>query len=349
MRTTQAVPSELLEAIHAYRGLHPIKMRVLAEGVSELSQMFTGRRPMRPGYMARPLLRAAYIHYYLPAYYLRVRRTLDELTAYAGPIIGPALDFGCGPGTAALAIGAGTIDLFDVVDEALSDADFLVRTVAPAARPRIVREPEGPYRLIVAAHVLTEMRDPSPLRRLLEDALDPQGHLVVIEPALRSTTRRLMTWRDELAAAGFRIAAPCLGVARCPMIPQEDMWCHQDVPWDRPCIVDELDRRTGLRKESLKYAYLVVTRAGATLSDRTSASWRAISDRHAAKGRVWAFLCGREGPLRRVEMLTRHRGPKLHDFERVRRGDLLAIDPPVCGESIRLGEDSTVKREGPAS
>jgi ribosomal protein RSM22 (predicted rRNA methylase) len=342
-RRAPAVPDAVLDAIRAYRRLHPMKMRAIAEGVMELSDMFTGRRPLRPGYLARPRLRAAYIHYYLPLHYLKIRRVIDELIAFAGPIGGRALDYGCGPGSAALSLADGDVDLYDVVDEVLDDADFLIRTAAPRVRPRIVREPDSTYRLIVAANVLSEMRDPVALRRLLEQSLEPDGYLVVVEPAMREPTRRLMRWRDELTAVGFRIAAPCLGIGRCPMLAGEDMWCHQDVAWSRPAFIDEIDRRTGLNKESLKYSYLVVTRTGRTLADGP-AHWRVVSDRHAAKGRVWSFLCGREGPLCRAEMLTRHRGAARRDFEHARRGDLLTVDPPLVGESARLGESTVVRR-----
>jgi len=340
------IPSELLDAVRAWRDEHPMKMRVLAESVMTLSDMFTGRAPLRPGYLSKPSLRAAYLHYYLPVHYLKVRRVLDELASYAGPKRGPALDFGCGPGTAALALGEGDVDLLDIVDEAVEDARFLLKRAAPRVKARAVREPSRTYRTIVAAHVLAEMRDTRPLLRLLDEALAPDGHLVVVEPAMREPTRRLMEWRDTLVAQGFRVAAPCLGIAACPMRADEGMWCHQDVPWNRPAIIDELDRRTGLSKESLKYSYLVVTRAGRTLSDATAADWRVVSDHHRAKGRSWAFLCGRAGPMCRCEMLTRHRAPERRDFERARRGDLLSVAPPIAGAAVRLDESHRVDRRG---
>ncbi len=375
------LPDAITDALHAYRRLRPIKQRVIAASILELSDMFTGRKPLRPGYMAKPSLRAAYIHYYLPVHFLKIRRVLDELATYAR-IEGPALDFGCGPGTGTMAIGAGLtsealssgsaspgtakevltsealpagsassvtakevdVDLFDIVDEALDDADFLIRSAFPRVRPRIVRNPQRRYRLIVAAHVLAEMRDPRELRNLIDNHLEPDGHLVVVEPAMREPTRRLMEWRDALTADGLKIAAPCLGIAACPMRANADQWCHQDVPWSRPSFIDALDRATGLSKESLKYSYLVVTRTGQALADATPAHWRVVSNLHRAKGRVWAFLCGRAGPLCRCEMLTRHRGPALHDFERARRGDLLTTDPPIAGDAVRLGENAAVKR-----
>lgn len=345
MRPALSAPPALLDAIQAYRQRTGFKLRTLAEARVELAAMFSGRRPLRPGYMADRRLRAAYVCYYVPINYAVTRIVLDELAGYAGTLDGPALDYGCGPGSAALAWGRPEIDLFDVVDEALDDADFLLRSMIPGARPQLRSEdPTGRYRIVFAANVLAEMSSAAPLRALLDERLEPDGYLVVIEPALKKTTQRLMEWRDELAGAGFRIAAPCLGIARCPMRSNDAMWCHQDFPWTRPPLVDEIDRRTGIAHESLQYSYLVVTRRGPTLAERSAAPWRMVSNLHRSKGKVWGFLCGRDGPICRTELLTRHRAPERAALERARRGDLLSFDPPISGASARLTEQSRVER-----
>ncbi len=293
-----------------------------AEGVLELSAMFNGVTPRRPGYLAAGRLRRAYVHYYLPVNAEKIARVLGELDAYAAlPPAPRVLDFGCGPGTAAIAYllkrTAGELCLVDVVDEALDDAVLLCRALG--ADPQASHEPPaGKFDLILAAHVLSEASPP------LEDLLAEGGYLVALEPALQPTTRRLMEWRDRLTAGGLRIAAPCLRQDRCPMLEHPDLWCHQDVPWERTAAVAEVDRRTGLSKETLKYSYLVATRGGRTLADLEGDA-RVVSNLHREKGKAWAWMCGRSGPLCRAENLTRHRSAATADFFRARRGDVLSI------------------------
>lgn len=295
-----------------------------ARGVLELSAMFNGRVPLRRGYLASGPLRRAYVHYYLPANAEKVLRVLREMDAYAPP--GKplrVLDFGCGPGTATVALLASgrpvrELWLVDAVDEALDDAEFFARALG--ASPRRAHEPPpGPFDLILAAHVFSETQ--APLERLLAE----EGYLVVIEPALKEATRRLMQWRDRKVQEGYRIAAPCLGAPRCPMIEDPHLWCHMDLPWARPAWVAEVDRRTGLSKESLKFSYAVVTPKGRTLAD-LSGTLRLVSNLHREKGKAWAWGCGRSGPLCRVEVLTRHRSPATADFFRAGRGDVLEIE-----------------------
>jgi SAM-dependent methyltransferase len=295
-----------------------------ARGVLELSAMFNGRVPWRRGYLASRTLRRAYVHYYLPANAEKVLRVLREMDAYAPP--GRplrVLDFGCGPGAATIALLAsgrpvGELWLVDVVDEALDDAEFFARALGAAPR-RAHEPPPGPFDLILAAHVLSETG------ARLEPLLAEEGYLAVVEPALRETTRRLMEWRDRKVEEGYRVAAPCLGDSPCPMLEHADLWCHMDVPWARPSWVAEVDRRTGLRKESLKYAYAVVTPKGRTLADLPG-DLRLVSNLHREKGKVWAWGCGRSGPLCRVEVLARHRSEATAAFFRAARGDVLEVE-----------------------
>ncbi len=295
-----------------------------AEGVRALSSMFNGLFPHRPGYLAAGRLRRAYVNYYLPVNAAKVARVLDELESFA-PLPGRprVLDFGCGPGTASVAVlmrrPRAELCMVDVVDEALEDARFMARRLG--AQPRLLHElPWGDrFDLVLAANVFSEARPP------LEEFVGPGGYLVVLEPALKEASRRLMEWRDRSAAAGFRVAAPCLRQDPCPMLEHGDLWCHQDVPWPRPAMVALVDRRLGLSKEHLKYAYMVMTRGGRSL-DRMGGTHRVVSDLHRLKGRAWAWLCGRRGPLCRLGVLTRHRSAATAAFFRARRGDVLRLD-----------------------
>lgn len=310
---------DLLARYHAERGG---SVAETAEGVRELSDMFNGITRHRAGYLASPRLRRAYVHYYLPVNAEKVARVLRELDAYVPRRDNPkVLDFGCGPGTAAIATllhrPVAELTLVDVVDEALDDARFFCAELG--VRARAMHEvPDEKFDLILAANVFTEHLAP------LEDHLSDDGHLVVIEPALKESTRKLMKWRDDAVARGFKVAAPCMGATKCPMLEHEELWCHQDVAWPRPATVAEIDRRVGLTKESLKYSYAVLTKKGRTLAD-LGGDVRVVSNLHKEKGKAWAWVCGRQGPLCRAEVLTRHRSDATAAFFHADRGHVLSL------------------------
>lgn len=319
---------ELLVRYHAERGG---SVGETADGVRELSRMFNGITPPRPGYLAQQNLRRAYVHYYLTINAEKVGRVLDEMRHYAPPRRRPrVLDFGCGPGTASIALllrrKARELWLVDTVDEALDDAAYLVRHLGVEPRTAHDVPPGEKFDLILAANVFSETWPP------LEEHLTDKGYLVVVEPALRERTRRLMEWRDGKVAEGWKVAAPCLGEPKCPMLEHPDLWCHQDLPWPRPAAIAEVDRRVGLVKETLKYSYMVLTRKGRTLADLPGDA-RVVSNVHHEKGKVWAWVCRREGPLCRAEVLSRHRSPATAAFFHAGRGDVLKL--PVCGAFAR--------------
>jgi ribosomal protein RSM22 (predicted rRNA methylase) len=318
---------DLLARYHAERGG---SVGETEAGVRELSAMFNGLTLHRPGYLAADRLRRAYVHYYLPVNVEKVARVLREMDAYAPSRPKPrVLDFGCGPGTAAIATllhrPVADLVLVDVVDQALDDARFFCKELG--VEPRTMHEvPDEKFDLILAANVFSETLAP------LEERLTDEGYLVVIEPALQTATRKLMKWRDDAVARGFRVAAPCIGRMKCPMLEREDLWCHQDVPWPRPAAVAEIDRRVGLTKETLKYSYAVITKKGRTLAD-LEGDVRIVSNLHKEKGKAWAWLCGRDGPLCRGEVLTRHRSESTAAFFRADRGHVLSMK--VQGEFAR--------------
>ena len=92
--------------------------------------------------------------------------------------------------------------------------------------------------------------------------LKPRGTLLVLEPALRDTSRALLQVRDVLVKAGYPVRAPCLFRGDCPALVRETDWCHAEREWQMPQVVEELARSAGLHKESLKMSYLALAPKG---------------------------------------------------------------------------------------
>src|SRR5690606_36091183 len=89
------------------------------------------------------------------------------------------------------------------------------------------------------------------LERLLGQ-VKPQGSLLVLEPALRETSRGLLEVRDLLVERGYAIRAPCLYRGACPALEKPTDWCHAERPWQPPQLVQAIAAEAGLRKEALK-------------------------------------------------------------------------------------------------
>ncbi len=339
----------------------PPDVKSLAASVQKLSQLLTRDRESLPvTYLRDPELRLAYLRYYLPSNMKKVHLALTDLSLHPEWIMKKdrlsILDLGAGPGTALLGLlaffaqRAGGPALacvaVDRVGENLRIADDLfnsyrmnkqVNATLKTVRADIEspgRLAEGPFDLIIFSNVLNELwafdedriaRRVSLVETTARLNLAKDGSCIIIEPALRETSRELLGVRDRLAAKGFSIFSPCLTGTRCPAFRNLKDWCHEDIPWEPPALIKEIDRLTGLRKDSLKFSYVVLRKDGKTLSDVFGRdSFRIVSEPLVTKGKMEFFVCGLHG-RKLITRLDRDRSPQNVHFEELKRGVIAAF------------------------
>jgi len=206
-----------------------------------------------------------------------------------------------------------------------------------------------PADLVVMGTVLNELS--AETRTALVDralaAVAEDGAVIIIEPALRDTSRALHEVRDSvLTAKKAHVFAPCTRRgAPCPMLASPDDWCHEDRAVTLPPRTAELARLTHLRDSGMKFSYLVLRHSDAPLVEAPGA-WRVVSAPFSAKGKQEVFGCSDAGRVP-IRLLKRNRSEANRAFERARRGDVLVLDAPV-GERAEIEEATVVERRQPA-
>ncbi len=376
---TDALPTKLLVALRE-RGGSPD--RDVIEGVRRLSALFTtGRDGRLADYLADRDLRRAYLLYFFPVNYAKVADLLREMPSLpVRPL--RILDVGSGPGTASLAVldhlarlgqtghdGSEAIAV-DRNRQALQEAEALWillasdRTEKPTyafrarqadaerAGAQALWKKEGPFDLVILANSLNELHcsaaDPvadrvTMLESLLK-ALAPDGTLMVIEPALRETTRALHQVRDRLVAKGpATVYSPCLHERPCPALVREGDWCHEERPWTPPGVIQEIDRAVGFIKDALKFSYLLLRKDGLTIATREPDVYRVVSEVMVMKGDRRAWLCNQEGrPL--VGRLEKARSEANAAFDRWHRGAIVRVDQIERRGAVgRIGREAKVE------
>ena len=320
-------------------------------------------------YLADPALRAEYEADIAPRTRAALARILAELgpRLEAGPVERPVrrvLDLGAGTGAAGQALrqalapggvlaGAASGDLDVVsVDRVAALPGVIVADLRTARRPPGV---EGQFDVIVAAHLLNELGASLSIedRAALvffwaRELLAPGGHIILVEPALRETSRELLAVRDRLVGAGFFVGAPCFWQGPCPALARERDWCHAAAAWEP----DQVARRAG--RSRVDYSYLVLGRApGVAARDLARAGqgqlegdrrlFRVVSDPMVEKGRLRLFGCGPAGRLPLVR-LDRDRSEANRGFDEAERGDVIVADTQPAGDGLRIGPTSRVER-----
>ena len=278
-------PDRFLSALSRAVARRAAPLERLRAELTALLEGFTGHRGSRPSdYLATGNARAAYLASIgLPnaarAHFV-LRRSGAGLRAGEH-----GLDFGAGPGTSALALAAlsdpdSEILLVDKSADALEDARQLFAELFPNG-PRVstLRQdysagtgalPPGPFRTVIAGHVLNELlprRGRAPgdallLAEALAGATGPEGTLVLVEPAQRIPSLALSKVRAALIRGGLQPVGPCTHAGPCPVLARGAKdWCVIDVPWKRPAPVEEADRILNTDRRRLAVSYLALSRA----------------------------------------------------------------------------------------
>jgi ribosomal protein RSM22 (predicted rRNA methylase) len=355
------------------------ELRSLASDVDRLSRLLTREREGLPAaYLKDEGLRKAYRAYFLPANLPKIHKPLQELSLHPRDLFAKAklrvLDIGAGPGTASL----GTLTFFSqrtwkqqleftAVDQVagnlkMAEELFLsARTTHPhEASLKTVRSDigglgnylHGHFDVIILSNVMNELfaRDEARtgkrvglLNDILKRSLADDGSCIIIEPALRETSREMLEVRDGILEQGLHLYSPCLFSGKCPALADPKDWCHEDLPWDPPALVKDIDNLTGLRKDSLKFSYLVLRKDRLSLSDvRGPNSFRVVSEPLVSKGKVEYYLCGageRKLVMRQDKDATPGNGP----FGALQRGNLVSFEPLIEeGKRFKVGKETAV-------
>jgi hypothetical protein len=254
---------------------------------------------------------------------------------------------------AAVDAGASTVLALDRVDRALAVGRALCGEGVDAQPWDASRGvPDGPFDTIILGHLLNELfleaRDPLVRRLELVRAalqrLTPGGRLVVIEPALRDTSRELLALRDRALADGAVAIAPCLIQAPCPALIKPSDWCHAERVWSPPAELVALAQAARIHKDRLKLSYLILAAPGMSVPHHDADRFRIVGGPLDEKGKLVRIGCGPRG---RTRLVLRERDLAAHNrvFAQLERGDLVevgALEPK--GDGLRLAPDAAVER-----
>jgi hypothetical protein len=280
-------------------------------------------------YLADRELRREYEDQIAPRTAAALAAILAE-TVVARPL--RALDLGAGTGAAGTLIRARWPEAEVIAVDQVGGPGILRADLTRAIRPAGV---SGTFDLIVAAHLLNELPlDAAGRARLVDgwcrDLLATDGTCILIEPALRDSSRALLAVRDRLLAAGLFVVAPCLRQGPCPALARARDFCHASAG----AIVAGRSR--------VDYSYLVLRRAGVPGLD--ASRMRIVSDPMKDKGRLRLFGCGPAGRIL-VTRLDRDRSEENRALGEVERGALVRIAGALAqSDGLRCGKDTKVKR-----
>ena len=342
--------------------LTPPELREVAAGVKALSLGLTRDRELAGAkYLDDPKLLGAYLLFYWPVSYAQARQILGEL-----PRPRSALDLGSGPGPLAFALLDGGASEVTAADRSVPALALARELAAEGGEALATREwdatkkqplPEGTFDFISMGHMLNELFGSGDVAldaraALVESALlrlKPRGTVLILEPALRDTSRQLLSVRNRLVDKGYAVRAPCLYKGGCPALHKGSDWCHAEREWRLPAVVEQIAKAASLHKEELKMSYLALAPpAEAWAEPPPGRLFRIVSESLEGKGRQRYIGCGPEGRVG-LAMQEKHRNKENAAFFFLHRGDVISVtDTESKGDGLGLTATSTVKVVAPA-
>jgi len=311
---------------------------------SKIHEGLTGARELvGTNYLAKNSLRAEYEKEIAPRTAAALTRILQQTFPSAAserpsPPLRRAIDLGSGTGAAGSALRAHfgvTFDLVSVDSHVKGAGIRNLDVTSPSAIASLGRQ----HDLVVAAHVLNELLlDVLPDERIVQmvrivrhwfDSLcADDGTMILLEPALRDTSRTLLKVRDGLIAGGLHVIAPCFLQAPCPALAIDRDWCHDSV-------VAEKGRR-------VDFSYLVLRKSQTEVVDPFLV--RIVSDALPEKGKIRFFACGSAGRVATIR-LDKNKTKANADFSKLKRGDVARIErASPASDGIRIAADTRVDR-----
>ncbi len=293
-------------------------------------------------------LRLAYLLYYMPTHVYRMAAIWSELARlgfrvqHSGVGAFRAIEFGAGPGSGACGVALGEkfapVGLPLEKNWALIEQDrkmlergvlwsqhyfkslgqpWGVRPFHRTLDPRVGFLPKNApqFHLWVMSYYLNELELPAEelalaLVQAWEHHLAQEGVVILMEPALKLQSRKLLLLRQALLALRakeadpeWQILLPCLGHQACGALAQPEDWCHEEVSWWRPPYFKLIDQLAGLDRKSLPFSYLVVVKSRRPRNEilpqlQGQSLHRLVSPAHTEGRDFEFFLCGQDGKKR---------------------------------------------------
>ena len=237
----------------------------LKRAAAAMSEAYREGRASAPGRLPAAERTAAYMVTRMPATYAAAYHVLSEVcTRLGGTPVATVLDVGAGTGAASLAARQwypqAAITMVER-DSAFTEAALAFLPDAAVVQADAVSlDPLPPHDLVIAAYSMGEFGKRL-THRLWQAA---RVALVVIEPGTPEGFSRIREVRDQLLAAGARMAAPCPAETACPVVSPD--WCHFAARVERSSLHRRL-KDAQLNYEDEKFSYIALTHDAVSLAE----------------------------------------------------------------------------------
>jgi predicted nicotinamide N-methyase len=220
--------------------------------------------------------------------------------------------------------------------------------------PGLVREwqLEGKWDLIIVGYALKDLFSDIEKQKKyvlsLLGKLTENGHLLLVDSSAVDINRHFLTLRDMLVKDGVKVQAPCIWQGACPALFHGSSPCFTQRPFEKPFMINDIQKAAKLNSNSLKMTYLLLCAPGQkTTHPEGERLYRVVSPPIETFKGTRHFLCGTDGKKTLGTRLTLHpKQSKAYDY--LKKGDVVGIKNPVELENeLLIAEDTEFTLKAP--
>lgn len=319
-----------------------VPLKKIAESVLKLSDFYIDR-PDGTTPWDKDFCQIAYRYYFLPLNFLRCRRVVEkgeQVGFFQG--LTHFIDWGCGPGTASLALSNSnelrpTIRKQILIDQSpvplssfqdLQGSLILPERTADISLKKYLDQKERSC--LIFSYSLTEVSE-------LPRGWEQFEALMIVEPSTSDDGRKLMELRGQLIAKGYSMWAPCTHQLSCPLLVESKQdWCHDRVVVEAPEWFLELEKDLPMKNRTITMSYLLARKKPAPVHEVNIG--RLTGDSREENGKTRQLVCRND----KREFLTwMHKKIEPQTFP---RGELvkLALDIEQKSNELRVQSECEI-------
>lgn len=242
----------------------------------------------------------AYRYYYMPLNFLRCAQVIKRgQQNHFFQNLNTFIDWGCGPGTASLALAANLELQIQIKKQILIDHSSKVLNqfkdlTSHLIQPQISNETQlknwthlnTDQSCLVMSYSLTEVSN-------LPSNWNEFEALMILEPSTSEDGRRLLNIRSQLLQAGYTIWAPCTHQLTCPLLTEsKNDWCHDRIHVEAPEWFKKIEQKLPMKNNTITTSYLLARKK--SRPETHSNIGRLTGDSREEKGKTRQLFCRNE-------------------------------------------------------
>jgi len=315
------------------------KTQIVVDAIQRLSDFFV-TKPDDLTPWDYEYCQIAYRYYYLPLNFIRNYEVIMRgLQVDFFKDITTTIDWGCGPGTASLALSKALP--FKLQKQLLIDQSKTVHRHFQdihneLSNPEIKADLDLTHlninyakSILVLSYSLTEMTE-------LPDGYNQFDSLMILEPSTQDDGRKLQQLREKLIADGYYIWAPCVHQQKCPLLHESKTdWCHDRFHVKAPTWFLDFEKHLPFRNRTITTSYLLAKKTPP--SDFIANSARTVGDSVEEKGKNRQLVC-RSSQREFLAWMHKNKNVQI-----IPRGELIELPEDIEIKSNELRINSEIK------